>query len=58
MIAHSVQDLSVVSAEIETNHEAFKRIKRKPLCDENCLLGAVDEASRSDWWVSAGVISL
>lgn len=57
MIAHSVRDLSAVSAETETNHEAFKRIKRKPLCDENCLLGAVGEAGRSEWWVSAGAIS-
>lgn len=39
MIAHSVQELSTVSAEMETNHAAFKRIKRKPLCDENCLFG-------------------
>ncbi len=54
----SVQDLSAASTETETNREAFKRIKKgKPPCDENCPLGAVDEASRSDWWLSAGVIS-
>jgi len=35
MIAESVWVLSAVSAEMVTNHEAFKRIKRKPLCDEN-----------------------
>lgn len=53
---HSVKELNTGSFEDEIKHEAFKRIKRKLLFDENCLLGA-DEASRSDWWVSAGAIS-
>lgn len=39
MIAHSGQDLSAVSAEMETNLEAFKIIKRKPLRDENWSSG-------------------
>lgn len=56
MITYSVQELNAVLFETEINHEAFKRNRRKPLRDENCLLGAVDEASHSDWWVSAKII--
>lgn len=46
MITYCVRELNAVLFETEISHEAFKRIKRKPLCDENCLLGAVDEATR------------
>lgn len=35
--------LRVLSAWAETNREALKRIKGKQLCEENSVLGTVDE---------------